>query len=157
MEYTEDQYALMEKLEKGLNYQSLQEPEQWTLRYLQDDGIAQPRADISDGYYQLTENGKRILSEHRRRLRSAEIETRRRLQELRDREEEKQLDRQERQRKESQEAAKIARDEAKQEKQQRFENKVAIANLLVPLVTYIFGILTEHYTGVLEFLIRLFD
>lgn len=157
MEYTSDQYALMERLEKGLNYCHLPEDLQWTLRYLQDEGISQPRADIADAHYLLTEQGKRILSERRHKLRSAEIETRRQLQDLRDREEEKQLDRQDRQRKESLEAAKIARDEAKQEKQQRFENKIAIANLLVPLITYILGILTEHYAGIMNFFLRMFD
>ena len=59
--------------------------------------------------------------------------------------------------KESQEAAKEARDEAKQEKQQRFENKIAIANLLVPLITYICGLLTEHYAGIFGFFLKLFD
>lgn len=157
MEYTDEQYALMEGLEKGLNYWRLPEEQKWTLRYLQDEGIAQPRADIADGHYLLTEQGKRVLSERRRKLRSAEIETRRQLQALRDREEEKRLDRWERQRKESHEAAKIARDEAKQEKQQRFENKIAIANLLVPLITYILGIITEHYAGIMNFFLRLFD
>ena len=157
MEYTSDQYTLMDSLEKGLNYWQLPEEQQWTLRYLDSEGIAQPRADIADGHYLLTEQGKQILSEHRRKLRAAEIETRRQLQALQDREEEKQLDRRERQQKELQEAAKIARDEAKQEKQQRFENKIAIANLLVPLITYILGILTEHYAGILGFFLRLFD
>ena len=157
MEYTSDQYTLMDSLEKGLNYWQLPEEQQWTLRYLDSEGIAQPRADIADGHYLLTEQGKQILSEHRRKLRAAEIETRRQLQALQDREEEKQLDRRDRQQKELQEAAKIARDEAKQEKQQRFENKIAIANLLVPLITYILGILTEHYAGILGFFLRLFD
>lgn len=59
--------------------------------------------------------------------------------------------------KESQEAAKEARDEAKQEKQQRFENKLAIANLLIPFITFILGLLAEHYSGMLEFFLKLFD
>lgn len=157
MDYTDEQYALIEKLEKGLNYRRLSDQEQRALHFLDSEGIAQPRADIGEGYYELTENGKRVLAGRHRKLRAAEIETRRQLQEIRDRDEEKQRDLWERQRKESQEAAKIARDEAKQEKQQRFENKIAIANLLVPLVTYILGILTEHYAGILDFLVRLFD
>lgn len=157
MEYTAQQYALMESLKSGLIYDD-QAPEiQDILRYLQDQGIAQPKAYIEDGYYELSEDGKRILEDHRHKLLAAKIETRRQLQELRDREEEKQLARQEQQMKESQEAAKEARDEAKQEKQQRFENKIAIANLLVPLITYIFGLLTEHYAGIFGFFLKLFD
>ena len=49
-----------------------------------------------------------------------------------------------------------ARKDAKQEKQQRFENKVSVANLLVPLITYILGILTEHYAGIMDFITNLF-
>lgn len=119
MDYTDEQYAIIERLEAGLNYWNLSEDQQWFLRYLQDEGIAQPRADIADGHYLLTEFGKRIL-----------------------------FARVERQLKESQESAKIASDEAKQEKQQCFENKIAIANLLIPLITYILGIFTEHYAGI---------
>ena len=128
MDYTDEQYTIIERLEAGLNYWNLSEDQQWILRYLQDKGIAQPRSDIADGHYLLTEFGKRIL-----------------------------FARSERQLKESQESAKITSYEAKQEKQQRFENKIAIANLLVPFITYILGILTEHYTGIIGFFLRLFD
>lgn len=66
MEYTAQQYALMESLKSGLIYDD-QAPEiQDILRYLQDQGIAQPKAYIEDGYYELSEDGKRILENHRR-------------------------------------------------------------------------------------------
>lgn len=51
---------------------------------------------------------------------------------------------------------KIACDEAKKEKQQRFENQLAVANLFVPIITYILGVFTEHYAGILDFVLRLF-
>ena len=56
--------------------------------------------------------------------------------------------------KESEVAADVRRQNAKQEKQQRFENKIAVANLLVPFITFILGILTEHF-GIIELLIEL--
>ena len=61
MEYTAQQYALMESLKSGLIYDD-QAPEiQDILRYLQDQGSAQPKSYIEDGYYELSEDGKRIL------------------------------------------------------------------------------------------------
>lgn len=105
----------------------------------------------------LSERGKCVLAERRQKNLTAEIETRRKIQELRNKEEEKRLARWERQQKELQKAQKIARDEAKQERQQRFENKIAIANLLIPLITYILGILTEHYAGIIDFFLQLFN
>ena len=35
-------------------------------------------------------------------------------------------------------------DEAKKERQQRFENKVSIANILVPVITFVLGIVVEY-------------
>ena len=66
MDYTASHYETMSLLEKGLIYDD-QAPEiQDILRYLQDQGIAQPKAYIEDGYYELSEDGKRILENHRR-------------------------------------------------------------------------------------------
>lgn len=56
--------------------------------------------------------------------------------------------------KESEVAADMRRQNAKQEKQQRFENNIAVANLLVPFITFILGILTERF-GIIEALIEL--
>ena len=45
---------------------------------------------------------------------------------------------------------------AKQEKQQRFNNNVSVANLLVPLVTFILGILIEHFADFISFIFSFF-
>lgn len=42
----------------------------------------------------------------------------------------------------------------KKERQQRFENKISVLNLLVPLVTFLLGLLVEHFSGVID---RLFS
>ena len=47
-------------------------------------------------------------------------------------------------------------DEAKKESQQRFDNKIAILNVLVPLVTFILGLLVEYFTGVVNLICKLF-
>lgn len=48
MDYTSEQYALMERLESGLLYQNLTEKEQEILRYLDESSLTQPRAYIED-------------------------------------------------------------------------------------------------------------
>ena len=44
---------------------------------------------------------------------------------------------------------KEARKEAEDKEQQAFQNKVSIANILVPLGTFIFGLLLEHFTNII--------
>ena len=63
---------------------------------------------------------------------------------------------QERREKELQESEKEANENAKKERQQRFDNKVAIANLLVPIITFILGIFAEHYVGIVAFITGFF-
>ena len=46
--------------------------------------------------------------------------------------------------------------DAKQERQQRFQNKISIASVLVPLVTFFLGILVEHFAGIVAFVLSLF-
>lgn len=41
-----------------------------------------------------------------------------------------------------------AEQQAKQERQQRFENKISIANVFVPLFTFVLGLIVEHFDGV---------
>ena len=47
-------------------------------------------------------------------------------------------------------------EDAKQEKQRRFGNKLSVLNLLIPLITFIIGLLCEHYAGIVAFLTDLF-
>ena len=46
--------------------------------------------------------------------------------------------------------------QAKYERQQRFQNKVSIAQVLVPLITFVLGLVIEHCSGVLGVLFDLF-
>lgn len=45
---------------------------------------------------------------------------------------------------------------SKQESQQSFDNKISVASLLVPFVTFILGLLVDHYTDLVSFLLSLF-
>ena len=85
MDYTSEQYALMERLESGLLYQNLTEKEQEILRYLDESSLAQPRAYIEDGYYELSQEGQRTLDAHRQELLIAQEQKRRQKAKLNER------------------------------------------------------------------------
>ena len=134
MDYTESQYAVMEQLANRLIWDNLTESKKEIVSFLVEEKIAAPRAYIEDGLFVLTERGKCVLEDHRRKILAASEAELFRLQQT----------------------EKEASEKSKQERQQKFENKIAIANLLIPFVTYILGIITEHYTGIIAFLIELF-
>ena len=46
--------------------------------------------------------------------------------------------------------------DAKQERDRRFNKKLAILNALVPFITFILGLLVEHYVNVFAFFASLF-
>lgn len=51
-----------------------------------------------------------------------------------------------------------SRDEQAQNKrQQRFNNKAAIASILMPLITFFLGLIVEHYSGIFFWLVSLFN
>ena len=47
--------------------------------------------------------------------------------------------------------------DSEKKRQQRFDNKISIASILIKLITFILGLLVEHYAGLVEFLIKLFS
>ena len=47
-------------------------------------------------------------------------------------------------------------EEAKKERQQRFDNKIAIANVLIPFVCFVLGLVVEHRINLLSLLAQLF-
>lgn len=63
MDYTKKQYELMDRLSVGFLQSELTEDEYAVLRYLDDQGIAQARTDIQDGYWTLTQAGHRVLEQ----------------------------------------------------------------------------------------------
>lgn len=46
-------------------------------------------------------------------------------------------------------------EDAAAKRQQRFQNQISVASVLVPLITFILGLLMEHFCGVLEFLMSI--
>ena len=43
-----------------------------------------------------------------------------------------------------------AEQDTKNERQRRFQNKISIAQVFVPLITFVIGILVEHFTGIAD-------
>lgn len=72
MDYSPNQYAILQRLEAGLLYDELTEEEREVLRYLDQTGLAQPRADIQDGYYIISQAGARALTAKRSELQKSE-------------------------------------------------------------------------------------
>jgi DNA-binding PadR family transcriptional regulator len=158
MDYTDEQYALMEKLENGLIYDSLTETEKQLLWYLDAHGIAQPRVQKADGYYDLSEDGKRILADHRQKVLAAKIQVRRELDELRERESTRQEN--ERKENEKQKAAekkeqeRVNREqsckEAERKAEHAFQYKLSLFNAFL---TFISGLITGAILSNLDRLI----
>lgn len=49
------------------------------------------------------------------------------------------------------------RQKAENKRQQRFQNQLSIAQVLVPLITFILGMLVEHISGIIGIFSCLFD
>ena len=74
MDFTDEQYAVMEKLADKLIWDDLTPAEKHIMEYFHSKKIAEPRAYIEDGLWVLSEDGKRILAAHHADLKSREQE-----------------------------------------------------------------------------------
>lgn len=54
-----------------------------------------------------------------------------------------------------QQAEEVAEKKAEEERERRFQKKIAIAQVLVPLITFILGILVEHLSSIGEIVLRI--
>ncbi|MBP3936440.1 MAG: hypothetical protein IK954_02510 [Clostridia bacterium] len=55
------------------------------------------------------------------------------------------------------ETAKEEREKQTQNKrQQRFNNKISVASVLIPCITFILGIVIGHFSGIIEWIVSLF-
>lgn len=75
MDYTDEQYAVMEKLADRLIWDDLTPAEKHIMEYFHSKKITEPRAYIEDGLWILSEEGKRILLAHHADLKAREQET----------------------------------------------------------------------------------
>lgn len=48
-----------------------------------------------------------------------------------------------------------AKQDAEKKRERRFQKKIAIAQVLVPFITFILGVLAEHFSGIAEIILRI--
>ena len=89
MDYAKEQYDLMEKLSKGIDFDSLAYEEQQTLIYLDQEKIVQANAQIRDGYYTLSPRGKQVLAAYQEKQAEKVAKEWKEAQELADRKSER--------------------------------------------------------------------
>ena len=47
-------------------------------------------------------------------------------------------------------------EKAERKKQQSFQNQLSVANIFVPFVTFFLGVMVEHWSGLVDLVIKLF-
>lgn len=134
---TSDQRRILEQLEHGFVWEWHKDPQQDdVLRYLMDKGLCRAREDIRPGWLELTEAGKKLLRE----LREQEAA--------------------QSQKQAAEEAAEAKRlqerheDNANAERRYRTQNKISV---IMPLITFVLGLLVEHFAGVIRLVLSLFE
>lgn len=166
MDYTDEQFAMMERMDKGVLAYDLPESEQEIVFFLDDQGLAQPRVQIADGYYELNQNGKRVLAEHRQNVRAAKVKVQQEI----DRLHEQELLRQENERKEK---AKIEEDnkkeqerlnwelsckEAERKAEHKFQYKLTFLNAFLTFVSgFASGAILTNLDQIIPWIVSLFE
>lgn len=133
---TTQQRAMLERLEHGFAWEWHKDPQQDdVLRYLMGRGLCRAREDIRPGWLELTEAGKNLLRELReqeaaqsQKQAAEETAEAKRLQERHE-------------------------DNANAERRYRTQNKISV---VMPLVTFVLGLLVEHFAGVIQLVLSLF-
>ena len=168
MDYTKDQYALMEKLSQKVDFASLSEEEQQTLIFLDQERIVQALAQIRDGLYTLSPHGKRMLAAYHKKQAEKEERTRKERQAkveqaLRDVQERKRQDsiRQEDIRREQEKERKRDRqavdEKADRKAERRADRAFQVLLMFVSsILSFVVGMLVEHSRGIIDWIVSFF-
>lgn len=124
MNYTGEQLKLLATFENGRLVQELTEQELYVYRFLMEQGLLQPRADIEDGWHLLSEKGKTVLECRQTKLQMLQ---------------------------------KIADKDAEKKRNQRLHNNLEIVNTILPVVTFILGLLVDHFANIVDGIIFLWE
>lgn len=139
VDFTPDQYDFMEKLSGGFFLHDMTAAELEIFTYLDRLRLIQPREDIFHNYCTLSQQGLRVLSAHRATL-SVQAEQVRREQE-------------QKHRRLQEAAAEKANRKAERRADTVTQVFLAILNAAMP---FLFGVLAEHYGGIIDFIRSLF-
>lgn len=168
MDYTKDQYALMEKLSQKVDFDSLSDEEQQTLIFLDQERIVQALAQIRDGLYTLSPHGKRMLAAYHEKQAEKEERTRKERQAkveqaLRDVQERKRQDsiRKENIRREQEQERKRDRQAAAEKADRKAERRAdrafqVLLMFISSILSFIVGMLVEHSRGIIDWIASFF-
>lgn len=138
MDYTNEQYALMELLADGVVIYDLTSKQREMISFLDSEKLIQPRVYIRDGYCELSERGKCVLEEHRRKVEAAEVQTHKELDALLERESIRQENVHKEQEKEQKELDRIVRERADRAAdraaEHRFQTRLSFWNTVLGAV-----------------------
>lgn len=65
MDYTAEQYEMLERFEAGVNITTFTEDEKVIFWFLDGNKLLQAHSDIEDGLFDLSQQGKCVLESHR--------------------------------------------------------------------------------------------
>lgn len=138
MNYTNEQYALMELFENGVITYDLTDKQKEIMFFLESEKLLQHRAYIQDGFCVLSERGKCILEEHRRKVEAAKVQTRKELDALLERESIRQENVEKEQAKEKKELERTVREAtdraADRAAEHRFQTRLSFWNTVLGAV-----------------------
>lgn len=81
MDYTDAQFSLLDKLNRGVCLDDLSDEERMLLHFLDTRGLVQPREDLRPGWLTLSEEGKLALLRRDADIRDKQEQEERRLRE----------------------------------------------------------------------------
>jgi len=153
VDYTDKQYAFLERFKNGAVATDFTDDELMHLSYFEKQQLLCPRVDIRDNYWVLTEEGQRVLYHRQKAIRAAKIQTLEKIQQLQEQELIRQEDirhEQEQERKRLDEAAAAKADRAAEK---RADHKFQIALAFINFVlSFLAGVLVEHFAGIVDWI-----
>lgn len=158
MDYTDEQYELMERLSKHVLWEQLSDREQELVSYLDRQRIANPRADIEDGLWTLSPDGERVLAAHRKKVLASKIQTRRELEALQNQESIRQENIRAEQAQEQKELERVVREKADRQADRAAEHRFQIIlNFGLSLFSAVIGAILSNLDRLIPWIISLFD
>lgn len=155
MDYTDEQYDLMEKLANRVLWGQLSDRERELASYLERQGIARARVDIEDGLWALSPDGERVLEAHRKKLLASRYqESIRQENERKENEKQQAADKKEHDRLDREES----RRQADRKAEHAFQYKLSLLNAFLAFVSGVAsGAVLANLDRIIPWIISLFD
>ena len=153
MDYTKEQYDLMEKLSQKVDLNNLSDEEQQMLIFLDQERIVQALAQIRDGLYTLSPHGKRVLAAYHEKQAEKKTREQAELRDLAYRESVRQENIRREQRQEYNRARQAAADKADRKSEKRADRAFQVLLMFISsILSFIAGMLVEHSRGIIDWI-----